>query len=43
MRGRAFPDSLAHPISVVAFVVLLADSWWRHQKGELSWKGRVLP
>jgi hypothetical protein len=41
--GRPMPDSLAHPLSVAAFVVLLADSVRRHRAGTLTWKGRRLP
>jgi hypothetical protein len=40
--GRAWPDPLAHPISVVLFVVLLADSYRARRHGSLSWKGREL-
>ncbi|MCI2239681.1 glycosyltransferase family 2 protein [Paenibacillus sp. TRM 82003] len=41
--GRSLPDSLGHPASVVLLIGLLADSWWRHRHGGLSWKGRALP
>ncbi|HEV8024315.1 MAG TPA: glycosyltransferase [Candidatus Nanopelagicales bacterium] len=37
---RVFPDSLAHPISIVAFVVINKISWWRHLTGTTQWKGR---
>jgi hypothetical protein len=38
--GRAWPDALAHPVSVVAFGVLLADSMRRRRSGELMVRGR---
>ncbi len=38
--GRVFPDPLAHPASVVAFLALLAESWRRHLTGTATWKGR---
>jgi hypothetical protein len=38
--GRAWPDALAHPASVVAFGVLLADSLRRRRSGELTVRGR---
>ena len=41
--GRAWPDALAHPASVAAFAGLTALSWWRHDAGVLTWKGRTLP
>lgn len=40
---RAFPDTLAHPASIVAFVVINIVSWWRHLTGTAQWKGRQLP
>lgn len=40
--GRAFPDSLAHPASIVAFVVINKVSWWKHLTGTTTWKGRTL-
>jgi hypothetical protein len=40
--GRAWPDALAHPISISTLLVLLAASWRGHRHGTLSWKGRVL-
>lgn len=40
-RGeRTFPDALAHPASIVAFVAINASSWWRHLRGSTQWKGR---
>lgn len=41
-RGRAWPDALAHPVSVGALLVLLARSVVGHRRGTLSWKGRSL-
>lgn len=40
--GRAWPDSLAHPVSVVLLGWLTARSWRGHRAGTLSWKGRPL-
>ncbi|WP_279104200.1 glycosyltransferase [Gordonia paraffinivorans] len=40
--GRAWPDALAHPISVLLFAALAADSSLARRNGELRWKGRVL-
>ena len=39
-RDRAWPDALAHPVSVLAFLVLLARSWRDRGRGALTWKGR---
>ncbi len=36
------PDSLAHPVSIAAFIGLSALSWSRHLRGKNTWKGRVL-
>lgn len=41
--GRVWPDSAAHPASILAFAGLTADSWRRHLAGTASWKGRTLP
>jgi hypothetical protein len=41
--GRAFPDALAHPLSVLAFAALTTRSWRAHHAGTLTWKGRPLP
>lgn len=43
VRGRAWPDSLAHPASVGALAWLTAQSWRRRRRGSLAWKGRTLP
>jgi len=37
---RQLPDSLAHPASIIAFVVINKISWWRHLNGTTEWKGR---
>jgi hypothetical protein len=41
--GRAWPDALAHPVSIVATGWLTARSLHRHRQGRLTWKGRLLP
>ena len=41
--GRAWPDALAHPVSIVLFGWLVALSWARRRRGTLSWKGRKIP
>jgi hypothetical protein len=41
--GRVWPDSLAHPVSVVALGYLTATSLRRHRAGTLAWKGRRVP
>jgi hypothetical protein len=41
--GRAWPDSLAHPVSIIALTALTARSWLDRRAGRLSWKGRALP
>ena len=38
--GRAWPDALAHPASVVAFAVLVVRSFRGRRKGALTWRGR---
>ena len=40
--GRAWPDALAHPVSVGALLTLLARSWRARRTGRLQWKGRSL-
>lgn len=40
--GRVWPDVLAHPASILLFVLLLADSYRARRRGTLSWKGREL-
>jgi hypothetical protein len=41
--SRTWPDSLAHPVSVVALGWLTARSVRGHLRGRLTWKGRALP
>jgi len=36
----AFPDALAHPVSIMAFLGILGASIVRRDRGTLSWKGR---
>jgi hypothetical protein len=38
--GRAWPDALAHPASVVAFGWLVARSFRLRRRGLLTWRGR---
>ncbi|MDT3445293.1 glycosyltransferase family 2 protein [Pseudofrankia sp. BMG5.37] len=40
--GRAWPDAAAHPLSICALGWLTTLSWWRHRRGTLHWKGRLL-
>lgn len=40
--GRVWPDSLAHPVSVLALGWLTACSHVARRRGTLSWKGRTL-
>jgi hypothetical protein len=39
-RGRVHPDVWAHPLSVLAFGALTADSVVGRRRGTLRWKGR---
>jgi hypothetical protein len=41
--GRAWPDALAHPLSIVVFTALVARSFRRRRRGALAWKGRAIP
>lgn len=41
--GRVVPDTAAHPVSVLAFAALVAESWRRRHAGTLAWRGRPLP
>ncbi|UJW29668.1 glycosyltransferase [Saccharothrix sp. AJ9571] len=41
-RGRAWPDALAHPVSVSTLILLLGRSWLARRRGQLVWKGRRL-
>ena len=38
--GRALPDALAHPVSVVVFAALVMRSYAQRRRGALAWKGR---
>jgi hypothetical protein len=38
--GSRVTDSWAHPLSILALDALTGLSWWRHTRGQLSWKGR---
>ncbi|MGW5055007.1 glycosyltransferase [Actinokineospora sp. NPDC004072] len=40
--GRAWPDALAHPVSVAALLTLLGRSWRARRRGTLVWRGRAL-
>jgi hypothetical protein len=40
--GRAWPDALAHPVSVVLFAWLVARSFRLRRRGKLTWRGRSL-
>jgi hypothetical protein len=40
--GRAWPDALAHPVSVLLLDVLVARSLRGHRRGDLQWRGRRL-
>ena len=39
---RTVPDTLAHPASITAFLVLNVLSWQRHLRGTNTWKGRAV-
>jgi Glycosyl transferase family 21 len=40
--GRAWPDALTHPGSVLVAGYLTASSWRGRRAGRLSWKGRTI-
>jgi hypothetical protein len=40
--GRAWPDAVAHPVSIVVFAALVARSFRRRRQGRLTWRGRSL-
>ncbi|HEU4423344.1 MAG TPA: glycosyltransferase family A protein [Pilimelia sp.] len=40
--GRAWPDALAQPLSIVVFAALVARSFRLRRRDALSWKGRAL-
>jgi hypothetical protein len=39
--GRPW-DAVAHPVSVLALVGMLASSWAGRVRGSLHWKGRAI-
>jgi hypothetical protein len=41
--GRAWPDAVAHPVSIVVFAWLVVRSYSRHRRGRLVWRGRRVP
>jgi len=41
--GRVWPDSLAHPASVVTLAWLGGRSLLGRRRGTLAWKGRLIP
>lgn len=40
--GRAWPDALAHPVSIVLFGWLALRSIYLRRRGRLAWRGRVI-
>lgn len=40
--SRAWPDALAHPVSIATFGYLVARSVVRNRRGALTWKGRAI-
>ena len=40
--GRAWPDALAHPVSIVGFGWLVARSFQLRRRGALTWRGRSI-
>jgi hypothetical protein len=40
--GRAWPDALAHPLSVLVLDLLVVRSVIGHRRGTLAWRGRAL-
>lgn len=40
--GRAWPDALAHPVSILLFAGLVLRSFALRRRGRLSWRGRPL-
>jgi len=41
--GRTVLDPLLHPLSILAFAVLVVVSFRRRGSGRITWKGRALP
>jgi hypothetical protein len=42
VRGRVWPDALAHPLSVLLLDALVLRSVRGHRRGTLRWRGRPL-
>lgn len=40
--GRPWPDPVVHPLSILAFTALTADSVVARRSGTLTWRGRAL-
>jgi cellulose synthase/poly-beta-1,6-N-acetylglucosamine synthase-like glycosyltransferase len=40
--GRAWPDALAHPVSVITLSALAVRSWRARSSSALRWKGRAV-
>jgi hypothetical protein len=38
--GRAWPDALAQPVSILLFAALVVRSFALRRRGALSWRGR---
>ena len=38
--GGRMRDAWSHPLSILALDGLTGLSWWRHERGQLTWKGR---
>jgi hypothetical protein len=38
--GSRVADAWSHPLAILALDALTGLSWWRHERGQLSWKGR---
>jgi len=41
--GRALPDAVAHPVSIVLFAWLVVRSYRERRRGRLVWRGRRIP
>ncbi|WP_232075909.1 glycosyltransferase family 2 protein [Phytohabitans suffuscus] len=41
--GRAWPDAVAHPVSIVLFAWLVVRSYRERRRGRLVWRGRRVP
>lgn len=42
MGQHVWPDVVAHPVSILAFTGLVAESWRRKRAGTLQWSGRAV-